>query len=219
MGEESDPAVIAQFGLYPERKCRTTSTTKGRPDGGHLAPPRPELPVPGRRFAGHQRLCRAGRLRVLSRAASWPISTTRRSLPGVLGHEIGHVTARHSAKQQTNAILGQVGLMGAMIASPRLAQFGEQAMQGLQLLFLKFGRDDESQADELGVEYSSKIGYDASRDGRFLPDPGARAAAGRRAGHSRFPEHPPQPRRPLQHREPAGGPVETETRHPPEARP
>lgn len=87
---------------------------------------------------------------------------------GVLGHEIGHVTARHSAKQQTNAIIGQVGLMGAMIASPRLAQFGEQASQGMQLLFLKFGRDDESQSDELGVEYSSKIGYDASQMADFF---------------------------------------------------
>jgi len=87
---------------------------------------------------------------------------------GVLGHEIGHVTARHSAKQQTNSIIGQVGLMGAMIASPRLAQFGEQASQGLQLLFLKFSRDDESQADGLGVQYSSKIGYDASQMADFF---------------------------------------------------
>ncbi|WP_420844119.1 M48 family metalloprotease [Hymenobacter busanensis] len=58
--------------------------------------------------------------------------------------------------------------MGAMIASPRIAQFGEQAMQGMQLLFLKFGRDDESQSDELGVQYSSKIGYDASQMADFF---------------------------------------------------
>ncbi|WP_375418970.1 M48 family metalloprotease, partial [uncultured Hymenobacter sp.] len=51
---------------------------------------------------------------------------------------------------------------------PRLAQFGEQASQGLQLLFLKFGREDESQSDELGVEYSSKIGYDAAQMADFF---------------------------------------------------
>jgi predicted Zn-dependent protease len=49
-----------------------------------------------------------------------------------------------------------------------VAQFGEQAMQGMQLLFLKFGRDDERQSDELGVEYSSKIGYDASQMADFF---------------------------------------------------
>jgi predicted Zn-dependent protease len=80
---------------------------------------------------------------------------------GVLGHEIGHIAARHSVEQQRNAILGQVGLIAGMIISPQLAQFGEAASQGLGLLFLKFGRDAERESDKLGVEYSSKIGYDA----------------------------------------------------------
>ena len=83
-------------------------------------------------------------------------------LAGVLGHEIGHVTARHGVSQQTKQMGGQLILIGAMIASPKLAQFGEQLSQGMQLLFLKFGRDDESQSDKLGVEYSSKIGFDAN---------------------------------------------------------
>jgi predicted Zn-dependent protease len=81
---------------------------------------------------------------------------------GVLGHEIGHITARHSAKQYSNAMLAQVGLAAGMILSPELAQFGDLAQNGLQLLFLKFGRDAESQSDQLGVEYSTKIGYDAA---------------------------------------------------------
>ncbi len=41
-------------------------------------------------------------------------------------------------------------------------------MQGMQLLFLKFSRDNESQSDELGVEYSSKIGYDAHKMANFF---------------------------------------------------
>jgi len=80
---------------------------------------------------------------------------------GVLGHEIGHITARHSAKQQRNQILSQVLLIGGMIASPQFRQYGEQAMQGVQLMNLKFGRDHESQSDKLGVEYSTKVGYDS----------------------------------------------------------
>jgi predicted Zn-dependent protease len=87
---------------------------------------------------------------------------------GVLGHEIGHVTARHTAQMQTQQMLGQIGLIGLMVASPRLAQFGEQLSQGMQLLFLKFGRDHESQSDQLGVDYSSKVGYDAKEMAKFF---------------------------------------------------
>jgi predicted Zn-dependent protease len=87
---------------------------------------------------------------------------------GVLGHEIGHITARHSAKQYSNAMLAQLGLAAGMIISPELAQFGDLANTGVQLLFLKFGRDAESQSDQLGVEYSTKIGYDAEEMAGFF---------------------------------------------------
>jgi predicted Zn-dependent protease len=87
---------------------------------------------------------------------------------GVLGHEIGHITARHSVAQQSKAILGQVGLIGSMILVPQVAEFAEPLSQGLGLLFLKFGRDAERQSDELGVEYSSKIGYDAKEMAGFF---------------------------------------------------
>ena len=80
---------------------------------------------------------------------------------GVLGHEIGHITARHSVEQQRNQVLGQLGLLTSVILLPELQPFAESASQGLGLLFLKFGRDAEKQADQLGVEYSSRIGYDA----------------------------------------------------------
>jgi predicted Zn-dependent protease len=58
-------------------------------------------------------------------------------------------------------------LSGVIIES-RLAQYAETASQGLQLLFLKYSRDAERQADELGVEYSSKLGYDASQMADFF---------------------------------------------------
>ncbi len=55
-----------------------------------------------------------------------------------------------------------------MIVSPKLAEMGEMAMQGLQLLFLKFSRDNEREADALGAEYSSKISYDAHKMADFF---------------------------------------------------
>lgn len=80
-------------------------------------------------------------------------------LVSVLGHEIGHVTAKHSVHQMSQAQLAQIGLIAAVIVKPGLAQFGDLASQGLGLLFLKFGRDDETQADDLGFRYMVNAGY------------------------------------------------------------
>jgi predicted Zn-dependent protease len=81
-------------------------------------------------------------------------------LAGVIGHEIGHVTARHSATQMSRAQLAQLGLGLGVVLRPELAQYAGAATQGLQLLFLKYTRDDETQADMLGFRYSVRGGYD-----------------------------------------------------------
>ena len=80
-------------------------------------------------------------------------------LVSVLGHEIGHITAKHSVQQMSQAQLAQIGLIAAVIVKPGLAGFGDLASQGLGLLFLKFGRDDERQSDELGFKYMTTAGY------------------------------------------------------------
>jgi predicted Zn-dependent protease len=89
-------------------------------------------------------------------------------LAGVIGHEIGHVTARHSAKQYTNMQFAQLGLGLGSVLSEEFARYAPLAAQGIGLLFLKFSRDNESQSDELGVEYSTKIGYDAREMSNFF---------------------------------------------------
>jgi predicted Zn-dependent protease len=81
-------------------------------------------------------------------------------LASVLGHEIGHVTARHSVNQMSRAQVASLGLGIGMIFVDELQQFGDLASTGLQLLFLKYGRDDERQADELGFRYALQEGYD-----------------------------------------------------------
>ena len=81
-------------------------------------------------------------------------------LAGVLGHEIGHVTRRHSAATMTKQQLYGAGLALGSIVSPTFQRYSGVAQQALGLLFLKFSRTDETQADELGVEYATKAGYD-----------------------------------------------------------
>lgn len=89
-------------------------------------------------------------------------------LAGVMGHEIGHVTARHSVTQMTRSQVAQIGLGAASILSPKIGQFGDVAGSGLGLWFLKFSRDDERQADQLGVEYAAKAGYDPREVSNFF---------------------------------------------------
>jgi predicted Zn-dependent protease len=81
-------------------------------------------------------------------------------LAGVLGHEIGHVTARHSVAQMSRQQLGQIGLVAGMIFLPGTQPYADLAASGLGVLFLKYGRDDERQADRLGAEYAAGGGYD-----------------------------------------------------------
>jgi predicted Zn-dependent protease len=81
-------------------------------------------------------------------------------LATVLGHEIGHVTARHSVQQISRAQLAQIGLVAGSILSPQIAELSGLASQGLQLLFLRYGRDAEYQADDLGFRYALADNYD-----------------------------------------------------------
>lgn len=81
-------------------------------------------------------------------------------LAGVLGHEIGHVTARHSASQISRQQLQQIGLGVGMIFSETVREYGSLAAAGLQLMNLRFSRGDESESDVLGLRYISRLGYD-----------------------------------------------------------
>jgi predicted Zn-dependent protease len=89
-----------------------------------------------------------------------PYMNNEAEMAGVLGHEIGHVAARHSVSRASKAELFNLGLGLGSILSPTFQQFSGLAQQGIGLLFLKYSRDDESQADRLGVRYMYKAGYD-----------------------------------------------------------
>lgn len=87
-------------------------------------------------------------------------------LAAVIGHEIGHVTGRHGAEQLSRAQFAQIGLGLGSIISPTAAKISGVAGAGLGLLFLRYGRDDERQADALGFRYMDRSNYDP----REMPD-------------------------------------------------
>ena len=89
-------------------------------------------------------------------------------LAGVMGHEIGHITARHSAKQYSRAQVAQLGLGIGAMASETFRKYAGVVQFGVGMFFLKFSRDNERQADALGVEYSSRAGYDSNNMADFF---------------------------------------------------
>jgi predicted Zn-dependent protease len=81
-------------------------------------------------------------------------------MAAVLGHEIGHITARHSVEQISRAQLAGIGLAVGSMLSRDVARYSGLASQGLQVLFLSFGRDDERESDMLSVRYAGRVDYD-----------------------------------------------------------
>jgi predicted Zn-dependent protease len=81
-------------------------------------------------------------------------------LATVLGHETGHVTNRHSVQQISKSQIAGLGLGLGSILSPTFAQYAGLAGQGLQVLFLKYSRTAESEADLAGFRYAVNQNYD-----------------------------------------------------------
>ena len=167
MGAAYDPQVVAQYGLYQDQELQQFIETRGKEMAA--VSERPNLPwsfkvvdspvvnafaVPG----GYVYFTR-GIMAHFNNEAQFA---------GVLGHEIGHVTARHTANQIAKQQVYQGALIGGMILSSDVAQNAQLASQGLGLLFLKFGRDAERQSDRLGVKYSTTVGYDATEMAGFF---------------------------------------------------
>ncbi|MPZ16372.1 MAG: M48 family metalloprotease [Luteitalea sp.] len=94
-------------------------------------------------------------------------------LAGVIGHEIAHVANRHAAGQLTKAMGAQLGLglLGAVLGSDR--SVGAQAVRvgsslAANVTMMKFSRDDEREADEKGMLYMSRAGYDVRGMAEFM---------------------------------------------------
>lgn len=165
MGKQYDPTIVASFGLYDDPKLQAFINEKGK-EMAKISH-RPHLPyefkildspvinafaVPG----GYVYFTR-GILAHFSNEAEFA---------GVLGHEIGHITAKHGVRQQTTQLLSQIGLIGGVILTK--GQGAQELSQAIGLLSLKYSRDHESESDKLGVEYSTEIGYDARKMANFF---------------------------------------------------
>lgn len=167
MGKEADPQIVAEYGLYddPDLQAYVAAIGQDIAKVSHRSnldytvrvvdsPIVNAFAVPG----GFVYITRG----ILAQFNS------EDELAGVMGHEIGHVVARHSAEQMSKAQLAGLGLQVGSVVSETFAKYSQVAGVGVGLLFLSFSRDQESESDLLGVEYSTKLGYDSHRMADFF---------------------------------------------------
>ncbi|MDZ7724316.1 MAG: M48 family metalloprotease [candidate division KSB1 bacterium] len=167
LGKETDKQVVQQYGMYDDRELveyisdigQKMARSTHRPDLNYSfkildSPVMNAFAVPG----GYVYFTR-GILAYFNNEAE---------MAGVLGHELGHISARHSAAKYSKQVLAQVGLNLGSMFSEEFAEWAPVAMMGVQMMFLKFSRDDERQADDLGVRYASRMGYDGTAIADFF---------------------------------------------------
>ncbi|MGH7505095.1 MAG: M48 family metalloprotease, partial [Longimicrobiales bacterium] len=159
MGREADQAIVAQLGLYPDESLQQYVQQLG----AKLATvsERPDLPWTFRVVDDPtvNAFALPGGFIYVTRGIMAYLESEAQ-LASVLGHEIGHVTARHSVEQMSRQQLAQIGLAVGTVLRPDLANVFDLASTGLGLLFLKYGRDDERQSDDLGLRYMTRANYD-----------------------------------------------------------
>jgi len=95
------------------------------------------------------------------------LANSEAEMASVLGHEIGHVIARHGSERQTQGTIAQLGLavLGIATGSQELVQV---AGMGAQAYLQSYSRDQEFEADSLGVRYMAVAGYDPEASANFL---------------------------------------------------
>jgi len=167
LGQENDAQVRTEMGSYDDRALQEYVTTIGMKLAQNSE--RPNLPW-------HFTVADVPAVNAFALPGGY-IYITRGILPflddesqlaGVLGHEIGHVTARHAASQYSKSTLSQVGLLATAILAPGGEAIAQGGGTGLGLLLLRNSRDDEAQADGLGVRYSSRASWDPAGIPRML---------------------------------------------------
>jgi len=183
IGTETDPQIIAQYGLYDEPALTAYVERIGQRVLEASAYGLETTPAEVRNTPFHFRVLDSPVVNAFALPGGY-IYVTRgllahldneAQLAVVLGHEVGHVLGHHSSRQAAGAQLGTIGLLGAAILGEVIAPgrgvgegIANYAGAGLQLLFLRHSRDDERQADEAGVAYAELAGYDAASASRLF---------------------------------------------------
>ncbi len=182
IGRDADPQIVAQFGQYGSNALETYIDSLGQAllAVSHLR--RPGADPEWQRTPFTFRVLDSPVVNAFALPGGYVYVTrgllahlnNEAQLAVVLGHEIGHVAGRHGSKRAMNQMFGQAAVLAGAVGGQAL--FGGNAAQNVlglgsdvaNLMFLSYGRNDERESDDLGVEYASLLGYDAAEGSAFF---------------------------------------------------
>jgi predicted Zn-dependent protease len=183
IGKDADAEIVQQYGLYDDPELQAYVTRVGQKVLAESELRDPQAAAQYRETPFTFRVLNSTVVNAFAVPGGYVYVTrgllthldNEAQLAVVLGHEVGHVAARHSARQAAKAQLGQLGLMaGAILGSavldnPQVAnQLLGLSSQAMQLLMTKYSRDAEREADQLGVSWAAERGYDAAESASFF---------------------------------------------------
>ncbi len=182
LGAETDAAIGREYGLYEDAALTSYVRSVGESVLAQSHLRRPEAREEFRKTVFTFRVLDSPVVNAFAVPGGYVYVTrgllayaeNEAQLAVVLGHEIGHVAARHSSRSAVKSVWSQLGIAGAAIVAENVlgAGSGQTVMdlgsQATSLILLKYSRDDEREADRLGVEYSAMAGYRAGEARSFF---------------------------------------------------
>jgi len=180
IGKEADSEIIAQYGLYENEELTDYVSQLGQAlvEVSHMR--RADTPEKFKNTEFTFRVLNSPVVNAFALPGGF-IYVTRgllghlnneAQLAVVLGHEIGHVAARHASQRAMQQQFGQLAVIGGAVLGESLGYDGQSILQlssqTAQLMFLKYGRDDERESDALGVEYAAMQNYEAAEGADFF---------------------------------------------------
>lgn len=181
LGAQADQQIQATYGFYQDEDLNRYVERVGQEVLAESHVRRPEAPQEFRETPFYFRVLDSEVVNAFALPGGYVYVTrgllthlnNEAQLAVVLGHEIGHVEARHASQRAFEQQLGQLALLGGAIAGQELLGLPAQDLMNLggaaaQLMLLRYGRDDERESDDLGVEYAARAGYVASEGAEFF---------------------------------------------------
>ena len=158
MGRKAHPQVLQQYGRYDDEALQQYVSALGQRIAAQSHRPNLQYTFTVLDSADVNAFALPGGYIYVTRGIMAYLNSEA-ELAAVIGHEIGHVTARHSVRQQTGATAAGVGAMvvGILTGSPDLANVANMAGSAL---VSGYGRDMELEADRLGAEYLNRVGFE-----------------------------------------------------------
>ena len=182
LGTQADEQIQAQYGVYDDEALQQYVDEVAQEVLAESHMRRPDTPERFRNTEFYFRVLDSPVINAFALPGGYVYVTrglmahlnNEAQLAMVLGHEIGHVAARHASQQAARQQFTQGLLLGGAIAGQ--VAFGgsvaENVMgiggQAAQLLSLSYSRDNERESDRLGVEYAVRAGYDGAEGAAFF---------------------------------------------------